>query len=118
MDRYQFPPCINHIITEIQDGGNPVHRARFALASFLLHSGWTVEDIVQLFEPVADYSERTTRYQASNIEAEEYVPPNCANMAKEQLCPIANGDEEDRLCRQDWLQNPLGYARARGLNDE
>lgn len=113
MNEHAFPPCINNTIDEIQQGGNPPHRARFTLAAFLLETGWSVEDIVTLFEPVRDYSEKTTRYQASNIDKEGYLPPNCDRLAKDRLCPVAKGDSDDNLCKQGWMTNPLSYYNAK-----
>lgn len=108
-----LPPCAKATIENIRDGGNPPHSARFTLAALLLRIGWTVQDIVTLFETVADFNAATTRYQATNIRDEEYLPMNCEKMHREGLCPVMANEEDDALC--ETISNPIEYIRSKGL---
>ena len=113
----RYPPCIEAILNDIRNGGNPSHMARFTLAAFMLHvlteyEGKTieeaVEEVVNLFRTVADFDEKKTRYQVMHIAGlvggrKFYMPPNCDELISLGLCPV-NG-----ACK---VKNPLAaYAK-------
>src|SRR5207237_8382661 len=62
-----MPPCVRHLIDSLDEGKNVQHMGRFTLASFLLNIGTGEEDVVRLFKPATDFSERMTRYQVEHI---------------------------------------------------
>jgi len=62
-----MPPCVRHLIDSLDEGKNVQHMGRFTLASFLLNIGAGEEDVVKLFKPATDFSERMTRYQVEHI---------------------------------------------------
>ncbi len=114
----KYPPCIESILNEIRNGGNPSHAARFTLAAFMLRAlvefhgksiEEAVEEVVNLFRTVADFDERKTRYQVMHIAGlvggrKFYMPPNCDELISLGLCPV-NG-----ACN---VKNPLvAYAKS------
>lgn len=100
-----FPPCIRLILSQVAKGTNLAHTARFALTTFLLAVGMTVDEVVGVFNTSPDFNEEKTRYQVEHIAGRggtAYRPPSCATMATYGNCP-----GEDRLCR--WVNHPLSY---------
>ncbi len=86
-----LPPCMKEILSELQRGMNVPHTARFALTSFLLNIGMSVDDVVDLFKTAPDFDEEKTRYQVEHIAGErgkgvEYVSPSCDTMRTYQNC--------------------------------
>ncbi|MHB1470101.1 MAG: DNA primase regulatory subunit PriL [Thermoplasmataceae archaeon] len=104
-----FPPCMNEYISQMRDGVNLPHMARFTMVSFLNKVGMTRDDIIALFKTAPDFNERMTTYQVDhvtgNISGTEYSPPKCSVLQSNHLC--YKGD--DRLCNQEWLKHPLQY---------
>ncbi|HOO52873.1 MAG TPA: DNA primase large subunit PriL [Methanothrix sp.] len=100
-----FPPCIREMLGQVAKGTNLAHTARFALTTFLLAVGMTVDEVVGVFNTSPDFDEERTRYQVEHISGRggtAYRPPSCATMATYGNCP-----GEDRLCR--WVSHPLSY---------
>jgi DNA primase large subunit len=100
-----FPPCIRGFLAQVASGSNLAHTARFALTTFLLAVGMTVDEVVGVFNTSPDFDEEKTRYQVEHIAGRggtAYKPPSCATMATYGNCP-----GEDRLCR--WINHPLSY---------
>ncbi len=100
-----FPPCIRGFLDQVAAGANLAHTARFALTTFLLAVGMTVDEVVGVFNTSPDFDEEKTRYQVEHISGKggtAYTPPSCATMATYGNCP-----GEDSLCR--WVSHPLSY---------
>lgn len=104
-----FPPCIKEFISQMQDGVNLPHMARFTLVSFLHNIGMNNDGIIGLFKTAPDFRESLTTYQVNHVTGEisgtEYSPPKCTVLQSNHLC--YKGD--DTLCAQDWLNHPLKY---------
>lgn len=104
-----FPPCIKEFISQMQDGVNLPHMARFTLVSFLHNIGMNNDGIIGLFKTAPDFRESLTKYQVNHVTGEisgtEYSPPKCTVLQSNHLC--YKGD--DTLCAQDWLNHPLKY---------
>ena len=115
------PPCMRALIDALKAGENLPHTARFAVATYLLHRGWDVEQIVDLFRNAPDFNEKITRYQVQHIAGQaggrkQYSVPSCETMNSWGLCPTNLG------C---GVKNPLRYnatktqsPRLRGLKGE
>ena len=110
-----FPPCMKAIYTALSERKHVPHAGRFAFTAFLLHIGMSVDEVVELFRQVADFSERITRYQVEHIAGERggkvrYTPPSCDTMRSYGLCIGA-----DELCAK--VRHPLSYyaRKAREL---
>ncbi|RLE86839.1 MAG: hypothetical protein DRJ67_06270 [Thermoprotei archaeon] len=86
-----FPPCIRAIIDDLRAGKNIPHSARFALASFLLNVGMSVEEVLDVFRSAPDFREDIARYQVEHIagmrgSGKKYLPYKCDNMRSLGLC--------------------------------
>jgi DNA primase large subunit len=104
-----MPPCVKHVIEELDVGKNVPHMGRFALASFLLNIGAEEEEVVRLFKPASDFSERMTRYQVEHIAGKrggkvKYTCPNCDTLKTHGVCYKPDG-----VCAT--IQNPLSYYK-------
>lgn len=109
MEPGSFPPCIKHLLASAQGGLNLAHSARFALTSFLLNIGLSVDQIIQLFGVSPDFKEEMTRYQVEHIAGGTgtiYKPPSCSTMITYGNCM-----GRDVLCRE--IGHPLSYYRKK-----
>jgi DNA primase large subunit len=102
-----FPPCINQLNASAEAGRHISHLGRFTLTSFLLSVGMKPAEVVALFRPSSDFSERIARYQVEHIAGErgsrtKYRPPTCETLKTHGLCP-----GPDELCRT--IRSPLSY---------
>ncbi len=102
-----FPPCMKKILSDLESSVNVSHTARFALTSFLLNLGYTVDEILQMFRTAPDFDEEKARYQIEHISGKrgagkEYEVPSCSTMKTYHNC-VAE-------CR---VSHPLEYYRRR-----
>ncbi|MCK4885028.1 DNA primase large subunit PriL [Candidatus Bathyarchaeota archaeon] len=109
-----FPSCIKGIYDRVAAGRPASHIGRFALTSFLLSIGMTVEDVFKFFRSVSDFNERMTRYQVEHIagtrgSGTKYTPPNCATLHTHGICispePECNRAVNPLVCYKRKLQN-------------
>ena len=109
VDSSIFPPCIKEYISQMQDGVNLPHMARFTLVSFLHKIGMEKENIMGLFRTAPDYNEKFTSYQVNHVIGEtsstEYSPPKCTVLQSNHLCYKG----EDAICNSTWLKHPIQY---------
>lgn len=106
MDEDCLPPCISELLRHIRSGMSVSHPARFAVTSFLLNLGVSVEDIVATFANLPDFDEEKTRYQVEHIAGvrghrRKYSPPSCATMRTYGNC-FKNAECEG-------VSHPLAY---------
>lgn len=90
-DTSAFPPCIAKLLGDLKSGKNLPHSARFALASFLLNVGFSVEEVLEVFKLSPDFREDLARYQVEHIAGlrgsrTKYTPYKCDNMRSLGLC--------------------------------
>ncbi len=100
-----FPPCIAHAIANTMAGVNLAHSMRFAMTSFLLTVGMTVDEIINMFNISPDFDVEKTRYQIEHISGSSgttYKPPSCDTMKT-----YGNCYGEDELCKR--IRHPLRY---------
>jgi DNA primase large subunit len=95
----------------LDEGKNVQHMGRFTLASFLLNIGTGEEDIVKLFKPATDFSERMTRYQVEHIGGKrggrtKYTCPKCTTLKTHGVCY-----KPDDVCAT--IRNPLSYYKSK-----
>uniref|UniRef100_A0A7C1P0L5 DNA primase large subunit PriL n=1 Tax=Thermofilum pendens TaxID=2269 RepID=A0A7C1P0L5_THEPE len=86
-----LPPCIRELLHQQLSGRNLPHSARFALASFLLNIGFSVEEVLEVFRHSPDFREDIARYQVEHIAGlrgsrVKYLPYKCDNMRSYGLC--------------------------------
>jgi len=106
-----FPPCIRELRNSALAGRHISHVGRFALTSFLINSGMTVENVIDCFRPSSDFNERMTRYQVEHIAGgrgsrTKYIPPRCDTLRTHGVCPGM-----DEICRR--VRHPLAYYRRK-----
>ncbi|MFB6133494.1 MAG: DNA primase regulatory subunit PriL [Halanaeroarchaeum sp.] len=105
-----FPPCMQHLLDDIQRGEHLPHHSRFAITSFLANIGLSTEEIVDLYEVNPGFGREMTRYQTDHIRGDTsptaYTAPSCATMK-------AYGDcvNPDDLC--DAISHPLSYYEVK-----
>ncbi len=100
-----FPPCISHALANVQGGVNLAHSMRFAMTSFLLSVGMSVEEILNLFNISPDFNAEKTLYQIEHIAGatgNTYKPPACDTMRT-----YGNCIGKDRLCEK--INHPMAY---------
>ncbi|KKH50356.1 DNA primase regulatory subunit PriL [Methanosarcina sp. 1.H.A.2.2] len=100
-----FPPCIAHALANVQGGVNLAHSMRFAMTSFLLSVGMSVDEILNLFNISPDFDAEKTLYQIEHIAGatgNAYKPPACDTMRTYGNCVGKDG-----LCEK--ISHPLGY---------
>jgi DNA primase large subunit len=101
-----FPPCMTHLLDQIQKGEHLEHHSRFAIASFLTSIGLSTDEIVELFQVNPGFGEDVTRYQVDHIRgatsSTEYSPPSCATMQSYGDC--VNMDD-----RCETISHPMAY---------
>ncbi len=100
-----FPPCITRAIAQSQAGVNLAHSMRFAMTSFLLGIGMSVDGIIELFSSSPDFDVEKARYQVEHIAGSSgtnYKPPSCATMQTYGNCYAP-----DDNCKK--VKHPLGY---------
>ncbi len=104
-----FPPCVIYAVSQTQAGVNLAHSMRFAMTSFLLTVGMSVDDIMNLFTTSPDFDEEKARYQVEHIagaSGTSYKPPSCATMKTYGNCYAP-----DEHCKK--VKHPLGYYRRK-----
>lgn len=103
-----FPPCIKHMLSEMREGINLSHDARFSLTAFLHKIGLDKEGILNLFHESPDFREDLALYQIEHIIGDisgtEYTPPGCDLMITVGICY-----SPDNLCKREWMKHPLTY---------
>jgi len=101
----RIPPCMIRIMERIKSGENVSHQERFAITSYLIGRGKSVEEVISLFSSSPDFDEKKTRYQVLHISGEisgkRYSPPSCDKMRTFGLCYMDEG------CK--GIRNPLQY---------
>ncbi|PSP46238.1 DNA primase regulatory subunit PriL, partial [Halobacteriales archaeon QH_1_68_42] len=104
-----FPPCMKHLLDQVQKGEHLEHHSRFAIASFLTSIGMTTDEIVELFQVNPGFGEEATRYQVDHIRGAtsptEYSPPSCATMQSYGDCYNRDDVCEDVIDES----HPLNY---------
>ncbi|MFX0107012.1 MAG: hypothetical protein ACFE7R_01900 [Candidatus Hodarchaeota archaeon] len=110
-----FPPCIDQIHSDSQQGKNLSHEARFALAAFLLKIEMSEEDVMKVFRAAPDFLRSLAEYQVRHISSksagEGYTPPGCRKMQGNSLCPVYLGTAADPLCQ--YVLHPLAFYQTR-----
>lgn len=106
-----MPPCVLHLIENLSEGKNVQHMGRFTLATFLLNIGTGEEEIVKIFKPATDFSERMTRYQVQHIGGQrggrtKYTCPMCTTLKTHGVCY-----KPDEIC--STIRNPLSYYKSK-----
>jgi len=101
-----LPPCMKKILSDLQAGLNVPHSARFAITSFLLNIGLSVDDVITLFSSAPDFDVEKTKYQVEHIagaRGTEYTAPACDTMLSYHNC------YRNESCKR--INHPIDYYR-------
>lgn len=106
-----FPPCMRHALEQSYGGERLSHHGRFAMTTFLLHIGKSVEDVIDIFRRAVDFDERIARYQTEHLAGArggktKYSMPSCRTLKTEGVCY-----QPDMLCRT--IKHPLTYYKRK-----
>ena len=87
----KYPPCVMKALDLIQNGKNLPHFGRFLMATYLLKTGKTVDDIVNYFSKAPDFNERITKYQVEHVSGLKggkisYNVPLCKTLQTHNFC--------------------------------
>nr|QNO51207.1 hypothetical protein BAILMKME_00001 [Methanosarcinales archaeon ANME-1 ERB6] len=103
-----FPPCISYVLSNLKEGVNVPHGARFAVTAFLLNIGLSEEEIIEIYRNSPDFDEERTRYQVEHIAGDksgiQYTAPSCDTMRTYGNCV-----ETDEICEK--VAHPLNYYK-------
>ncbi len=80
------PPCIEAILEKIKKGNNIGHYERLALGLYFVNLKMPIDDIVELFRPLPNFKEKTTRYHLEFIKEKGYKMYSCSKMRELKLC--------------------------------
>jgi len=116
-----FPPCITVILDNLKEGMNVPHTGRFAVTTFLLNIGLTIDEIMAIYKNSPDFNEEKTRYQVEHIAGTgtgtdtgdsrtttRYTAPSCETMRTYGNCANVKSDE---ICEK--INHPLSYYRLK-----
>ncbi len=86
-----FPPCMKSIISALLSGEHLSHHQRFALATFLLNIGGSVDYVLDYFRHTPDFNERIARYQIEHLAGlrggrKKYSVYSCDKMKTLGMC--------------------------------
>lgn len=103
-----YPPCIEVLLTKINNGENISHFGRFFLTTYLLTAEWDIDRIVGLFSRMPDFKESIARYQVEHIAGlrggrKRYSVPSCKLVATYGLCL------KDENCKN--IKSPIRYRK-------
>jgi len=111
----ELPPCIKNIQARIIAGEDVSHFENFAIASYLINAGRSIDEVLELFRHRSDFDERIARYQVRHIAGlsggHRYRPPSCSKLRSLGICI-----EDGRLCPR-WIKNPLQYKPRTGKTE-
>jgi DNA primase large subunit len=104
----EMPPCIMAMLAKIANGEDISHVENFTVAAYLLNTGHSIDEVIEVFRNRSDFNEKIARYQVEHIAGlrgsrTRYRPPSCAKMRTYGLCV-----EDGRRCPRG-VRNPLDY---------
>ncbi|MEM0025108.1 MAG: hypothetical protein QXM42_00900 [Zestosphaera sp.] len=105
-----FPPCITELIKSLRASEHLTHIQRFALATFLLNVGASVNYVLDLMKNAPDFNEKIARYQIEHLAGmkgggKKYRTYSCIKMKELGMCVAECG-----------VKTPLQYYTKRLKN--
>ena len=115
--RGEMPPCIMQILAKIRSGEDVSHIENFTIASYMVNTGYGIDEVIDVFKDRSDFNEKVARYQVEHIAGlrgsrVKYKPPSCSRMKTYGLCI-----EDGRRCPRN-IRNPLSYRLQGGRGNE
>ncbi len=109
VDVNAFPPCMTQIYSDLIEGKNVQHLARFDFASFAAAVGMPAEQIIQLYYKTPNFNEKTTRYHVERLVGKKggkkYSAPSCVKVKIHGLCP------NPLICIQESIVHPVQFYK-------
>lgn len=100
-----FPPCLSDLYSAALDGRKLSHDQRFYLATFLLATGMSSEEVISIYSKTPNFKEKLTRYHIQRIKGrdikQKYAPASCSKMKQHKLC------RKDVSC--EGISHPVSY---------
>lgn len=84
----KIPPCVEMCIELLRLTGELPHEARLFLATYLLRSGFSFEEIHDIFRLSKDYRHSRTQYQLSYISNRKIRCYSCIRLKELNICPV------------------------------
>lgn len=84
--RAEHPPCIESILNSLKRHENLAHHARWVIALYFIHLGYSDEDILEIFSNLPDFNPKKTLYQIQHARRKKYAMPNCSSLSNYGLC--------------------------------
>ncbi len=86
-----YPPCVAEIHAKALRGEHLSHHERFAIATFLLNIGASVDEVVDVFRNMPDFKEKIARYQVEHLAGlrgagTKYRVYSCEKMKSLGIC--------------------------------
>ncbi|MCS6784462.1 MAG: hypothetical protein NZ581_04625 [Candidatus Caldarchaeum sp.] len=111
LDPDKWPPCMQALRKRLLAGEPVSHFGNFAVAAFMLRTGMTVEEVMNVYMQRGDFDPRIARYQVEHIAGlkgsrTKYSVPKCETMQTHGLCI-----EEGKLC--GGIKSPMQYYRRK-----
>lgn len=107
IDPAAFPPCMSHLVEQVEAGQSLARSGRYALASFLTSLGLAPDGLNRVIEPpVPDELIEMARAVGGEEGPTQFPPGTCETM-------VAYGDcvAPDELCER--IEHPLEYYHER-----
>ena len=79
-----LPECIQDIISELLNGGNPTHIERYYLATILFTLKMDLESVLDIFSNASNFKEQITKYQLTKIK--NYSAPSFQTLRSMGFC--------------------------------
>ena len=84
----KIPPCVEMCIELLRLTGELSHEARVFLATYLLKSGFSSEEIHEVFKLAKDYRYDRTQYQLNYIASRNIRCYSCIKLKQLNICPV------------------------------
>lgn len=86
-----FPPCVKELVKSLRASEHLTHIQRFALATFLLNVGASVDYVLDLMRNAPDFNEKVARYQIEHLAGikgggKKYKTYSCVKMKELGMC--------------------------------
>lgn len=79
-----YPPCIQKILDQINEGSNPNNISRVILGNYLLNRGLSVETVAKVFNNTPDHDDKKTEYYINKLVG--YKCHGCSKIESHGLC--------------------------------
>ena len=99
-----YPPCVKSLLDKALDGVNLTHNERLHIAFFYANTEHTVEETVDVFRTLPDFSEEIARYNVEfsrgiNGKGKKYSVYGCPKLKSLGICKADDKKFGDNICK-------------------